>query len=101
MLSDCEDANSVEKHCPFRTNCKESDVLFLKLSLHAARHIVIVVIASVFCALAVIGIALVWAKKRNRRNDHHDGTYVNFNMMLLHFYTLKSESLMEVFNSVV
>lgn len=38
----------------------------------STRHIVIVVIASVFCALAVIGIALVWAKMRNRRNDHHD-----------------------------
>uniref|UniRef100_A0A0E0KXZ9 Cysteine-rich receptor-like protein kinase 2 n=1 Tax=Oryza punctata TaxID=4537 RepID=A0A0E0KXZ9_ORYPU len=38
----------------------------------STRHIIIVVIASVFSALAVIGMALVWAKMRNRRSDHHD-----------------------------
>ncbi|KAG8067053.1 hypothetical protein GUJ93_ZPchr0005g14873 [Zizania palustris] len=36
------------------------------------RHIIIVVIASVFSALAAIGIAFAWAKMRNRRNDHHE-----------------------------
>jgi len=38
----------------------------------SARHIVIIVIASVFSALAVIGIALVWTKMRSRRDNLHD-----------------------------
>ncbi|XP_040379829.1 cysteine-rich receptor-like protein kinase 2 [Oryza brachyantha] len=38
----------------------------------STRRIIAIVIASVFSAVAVIGIALVWAKMRNRRNDHHD-----------------------------
>jgi hypothetical protein len=39
----------------------------------AARHIVVIVIASVFSALAVIGIAFVWTKMRSRRHNLHDG----------------------------
>jgi len=39
----------------------------------SARHIVIIVVASVFSALAAIGIAFVWTKMRPRRDDLHDG----------------------------
>ncbi|KAJ1261445.1 hypothetical protein BS78_09G030000 [Paspalum vaginatum] len=40
----------------------------------SARHIVVIVMASVFLALAAIGIAFVWTKKRPRsRDDRHDG----------------------------
>lgn len=39
----------------------------------STRHIIIIVVASVFSALAVIGITFIWTKLRpRRRNDLHD-----------------------------
>jgi ABC-type proline/glycine betaine transport system permease subunit len=40
----------------------------------AARHIIIVVFASVLSAMAAIGIAFIWTRMRRGRNHlHHDG----------------------------
>jgi hypothetical protein len=40
----------------------------------AARHIIIIVFASLFSAIAVVGIAFIWTRIRRRRDHlHHDG----------------------------
>jgi hypothetical protein len=40
----------------------------------AARHIIIIVFASLFSAIAVVGIAFIWTRMRRRRDHlHHDG----------------------------
>jgi hypothetical protein len=40
----------------------------------AARHIIIIVFASFFSAIAVVGVAFIWTRMRRRRDHlHHDG----------------------------
>ena len=39
----------------------------------AARHIIIIVFASILSAMAVIGIVFIWTRMRPRRDDLHDG----------------------------